>query len=276
MTGGDPGVEAAWPLAVVFVGSLAAFVTVATTVAARLRRGEPLVAWRTHAEVPWDVADVGIVVAMYLFGAMLIERLAVQPVTLFDRLVNNGVLALAATLAAIAWLASRGADAAALGFRSPGLLHAVRLAVGGVALVQLPLLLMAAGLNAIVPYEHPILEFLDDARGPAAALVVFTSAVVIAPLAEEFFFRRVLQGWLEKRFAAHPGVAVLIASAAFAAAHQGQGLAFLPLFPLAIVLGVLTERTGSILPAVLLHAMFNAVSVFLMLVRPLAVPGPAG
>lgn len=276
MTDGEPGVEAAWPVAVVFVGSLAAFVTAATIAVGRRRRGEPLVAWRPHAAVPWDAADVGIVIAIYLFLAMLIERFAAQPVMLFDRLVNNGALALAATLGAIAWLASRGADAAALGFRSPGFGATVRLAAGGVALVQLPLLIMAAGLNAIVPYDHPILEFLDTARGPAASLLVFTSAVVIAPLAEEFFFRRVLQGWLEKRFSARPGMAVLIASAAFAAAHQGQGLAFLPLFPLAIVLGVITERTGSILPAVLLHAMFNAVSVFLMLVRPLAVPGPAG
>jgi membrane protease YdiL (CAAX protease family) len=275
-SGAEPGLGAAWPVVVVFAGSLAAFVRAATVVADRLRRGEPLVAERPHAPVPWELGDVAIVVAIYLSGALLIDSLSPKPVTQFDQLVNGCTLSLAAMLAGIAWLSARGADAAALGFRSPGGREVIRLAIGGVALVQLPLLLVAAALNQIVPYEHPILEFLDGARGPAAAGMVILSAVVIAPLAEEFFFRRVLQGWLEKRCAAQPGVAVLLASALFAAAHRGQGLAFLPLFPLAIVLGVITERTGSILPAVLLHALFNAVSVFLMLVRPLPVPGPAG
>ena len=36
----------------------------------------------------------------------------------------------------------------------------------------------------------------------------------------------------------------------------------------AIVLGLIAERTGSIVPSVLLHAMFNAVSVFLLLAQP--------
>lgn len=275
-SGADAGIEAAWPAAVVFVGSLAAFLWAASVVAGRLRRGEPLVAGRPHAPVPWELGDVCIVVAFYLYGVLLLESLSPKPITQLDRLVNGGTLSLAAMLAAIAWLSARGADAAALGFRSLGFGATIRLAAGGVALVQFPLLLVAAALNAIVPYEHPILEFLDNARGPAAAVMVIVSAVVIAPLAEEFFFRRVLQGWLEKRFAAQPGLAVLIASALFAAAHRGQGLAFLPLFPLAIVLGLITERTGSILPAVLLHALFNAVSVFLMLARHLPIPGPAG
>lgn len=274
----DADLAAAWPFLLVFAGSLAAFVRAAAIVVGRLRRGEPVVEARPHVPVPWDAGDVLIVVAMYVFGAMLIEHVATQPTTMLDTLVNGGVLSLGAMLAAIAWLQSRGADAAALGFASPGVGRTLRLAAAGVALVQFPLLMLAAALNAVVPYEHPILEFLDTARGPTAALVVVAAAVVIAPLAEEFFFRRVLQGWLEMRFAAHPGVAVALSSVAFAAAHHGQGLAFLPLFPLALVLGVITERTGSILPAVVLHAMFNAVSVFLMLARPLPVPvpGPAG
>jgi membrane protease YdiL (CAAX protease family) len=36
----------------------------------------------------------------------------------------------------------------------------------------------------------------------------------------------------------------------------------------AIVLGLIAERTGSIVPSVLLHAMFNAVSVFILLAQP--------
>ena len=68
--------------------------------------------------------------------------------------------------------------------------------------------------------------------------------------------------------------AIGISAAAFALAHQGQGLAYVPLFPLGIVLGFLAHRTGSIVPCILLHALFNAVSVTLLLAEPL--PAPAG
>jgi hypothetical protein len=84
-------------------------------------------------------------------------------------------------------------------------------------------------------------------------------AVVAAPVAEEFFFRRLPQGWLEKILPQADGTwAIGISAAAFALAHQGQGLAYVPLFPLGIVLGFLAHRTGSIVPCILLHALFNA------------------
>ena len=71
-----------------------------------------------------------------------------------------------------------------------------------------------------------------------------------------------------KAFGQTGGTAVALSAIAFASAHAGQGLAFLPLFPLALVLGLIAERTGSIVPSVLLHAMFNAVSVFILLAQP--------
>ena len=60
--------------------------------------------------------------------------------------------------------------------------------------------------------------------------------------------------------------------AAVAAAHAGQGLAFVPLFPFSLVLGFIAQRTGSIVPCILLHALFNAVSVVLLLAQPVVVP----
>jgi membrane protease YdiL (CAAX protease family) len=259
---------------VVLVGSLTAFLWTLSVVVNRLRHGLPLVEERPHPPVPWNLGDVVIVVSFYLGGAALLPHLFPPPWTVLDRLVANALLSVVSMLAALVWMRCCGADAAALGFASPGAATTIRLALGGVALVQFPLLMLAAALNAIVPYEHPVLEFLERARGPEAAMVVIVSAVMVAPLAEEFFFRRVLQGWLEKRCAADPGVAVLVSSAAFAVAHTGQGLAYLPLFPLGLVLGLIVERTGSILPAIVLHATFNAVSVFMLLARPF--PGPAG
>lgn len=271
-----PGLADMWPMAVVFVGTLTAFVRVLPEVVGRLRRGLPLVEPRPHPTVPWDLGDVLVVLAAYVGTFQLVARAVPLPWSMLERLVANALVSVVSLLAAIVWLQGRGADAAALGFTSPGRGATLRLGLGGVALVQFPLLMLAAALNAIVPYAHPILNFLDTAGGLEAGAVVVVSAVVVAPLAEEFFFRRVVQGWLEKQDAAEPGVAVAVSSLLFAAAHAGQGLAYLPLFLLGLVLGTIVERTGSILPAVLLHATFNAVSVFMMLARAVPTPGPAG
>jgi membrane protease YdiL (CAAX protease family) len=271
-----PQLQDAWPQALVLVSALVGFVWSAAFVWRSRSRGEPLVAERPHPRVTWEAGDVALVVVGYLLGAALMARGGPEPESrpLVDRLVGNAVLSLGTMLAGIAWLRFRGADWPALGFPGGRLRDDLALAVRALGLVVLPLLMAAAALNAIVKYDHPIVNFLDGRRDLVAAAVVVVSAVIVAPLTEEFFFRRVLQGWLEKHFADEAGVAVALSAIAFASAHAGQGLAFLPLFPLALVLGLLVERTGSIVPSVLLHALFNAVSVFLLLAQSAA--GAAG
>jgi hypothetical protein len=107
--------------------------------------------------------------------------------------------------------------------------------------------------------------------------LVVASAVVAAPLAEELFFRRFLQGWLEKLLPEADGrMAVSVAAALFALAHLGQGLAYVPLFPLGLVLGTIARRTGSVVPCIFLHALFNAVSVALLVWQTAAPAPPAG
>ena len=263
-----PVLQDAWPQMLVLTAALVGFISSAAFVWRRLARGEPLVTERPHSRVPWEASDVALVVVVYLMGATLMARAAPEPRPLVDRLVGNVLLSLGTMLAAIAWLRFRGADWPALGFPGGRLRDDAAIAARALGLVVLPLLLLAAALNALMQYEHPIVDFLDSNHGIAAAVLVVISAVVVAPLTEEFFFRRVLQGWLEKHFAGEAGVAVALSAIAFASAHAGQGLAFLPLFPLALVLGLIAERTGSIVPSVLLHAMFNAVSVFILLAQP--------
>lgn len=263
-----PQLQEAWPQALVLAAALAGFLWSLAFVRQRLVRGEPLVAARPHAQVPWEAGDVAVVVVGYLLAATLMTRGMPESRPVIDRLVANAVLSLGTMLAGIAWLRFRGADWQALGFPGGRLRDDLAVACRALGLVVFPLLMAAAALNAFVKYEHPIVNFLDGRRDLVAAALVVVSAVVVAPLTEEFFFRRVLQGWLEKHFGDEKGVAVALSAIAFASAHAGQGLAFLPLFPLALVLGLVAERTGSIVPCVFLHAMFNAVSVFLLLAQP--------
>lgn len=67
-----------------------------------------------------------------------------------------------------------------------------------ILLMTLPLLLMlSATVNALtgVSYNHPVIEMMK--QFPWLFGVVAWQAVIVAPIAEEFFFRSVLIGWFE-------------------------------------------------------------------------------
>jgi membrane protease YdiL (CAAX protease family) len=142
------------------------------------------------------------------------------------------------------------------------------LALGGLALVTGPLLLISAALDRLVSYEHPVIDTLLSEHGPGAIAIVVITAVIAAPIAEEFFFRRILLGWIDARVPSTGGsVAILASALLFGLSHWGQGLAWIPLVLLGIALGELAQRRGSLMPAILLHALFNAVSVVMLVVQ---------
>lgn len=258
------------------VAAVAASLLVVTWIVRRRRAGLPLVAARPQEPVPWGGIDVLQTLLIHVAVAFAGVAGLAEDAPLGIRLAVSGLATAVGTVFSLAYLIARGASLADLGLGDVRPAEDLRLAVGGLALVVAPVLAFAYAVNLWVPYEHPIVDLLRAQRDSTALAIVALSAVVVAPLAEELFFRRVLQGWLEKRLPqADGGQAVGLAAAAFALAHAGQGLAFLPLFPLALVLGHLVRRTGSIVPAVLLHGLFNAVSLALLLLQTSA-PAAAG
>ena len=128
----------------------------------------------------------------------------------------------------------------------------------------------------VVSYRHPVIDFLAaDGSGYAVGLVL-VSAVVAAPIAEEFFFRKVLQGWLETRLGDR---AVVVSAVAFGLAHFGHGLGWVPLIGFGLATGYLARQRGTIVPCIVVHALFNSVSVGLLLLArpgvPVGLPAPA-
>ena len=53
--------------------------------------------------------------------------------------------------------------------------------------------------KAAADATHPVIRLLQDKPGPATTLLCLLSVALVAPLVEEFFFRVVLQGWLESQ-----------------------------------------------------------------------------
>jgi membrane protease YdiL (CAAX protease family) len=222
--------------------------------------------------VPWGGIDVAILVYLWLCCQMLSSLLAAKPMTVGDQLVGGAVAMASATSLGLAYLLRRGASWRALGLSFSDLFAHVRLGAVACALAIVPLLGCAGLLDRLVPYRHPIIDFLLEHRSPLAILAVGLAAVVVAPVAEEFFFRRVLQGWLEKVWGPWP--AILASAVLFGLAHLGHGLGWIPLVGFGVVAGYLVRQTGSILPAIVLHALFNATSLFLVIWQTTPAPAP--
>jgi membrane protease YdiL (CAAX protease family) len=87
---------------------------------------------------------------------------------------------------------------------------------------------------------------------------LITAAVLIAPTVEEFVFRGILFRALlrHRRFA----YAALLSGAYFALVHL-HAPSFLPLLALSAAFSAGYAATGSILTPIVMHALFNAVSL---------------
>ncbi len=135
-------------------------------------------------------------------------------------------------------------------------LSSLKVGVAGLFLAY-PLVILAMLLSAPLRSAdkiHPFLKTLLENRTDEIVFWVFTSAAFAAPLAEELVFRVGLQGWLRNR--CRPAFAVGVTAVLFSAIHGWPDM--IGILPLAIVLGVVYERTNDYLAVVVTHALFNA------------------
>lgn len=100
--------------------------------------------------------------------------------------------------------------------------------------------------------------------GGIARLMAFLSLVVLTPLFEELLFRGVLFKGLRQRLPLW--VAIIFTSFIFAVAH-GQLNVAIDTFALSVFLCLLVEKTGSIAPAILLHALKNGLAFYILFIH---------
>jgi membrane protease YdiL (CAAX protease family) len=129
----------------------------------------------------------------------------------------------------------------------------------------------AAILIAAVAMTIPLPEFLRKAMNElfaeSSALTKFVSFVLFAPVAEELFFRGlVLRGYLSRSSISK---AVWASAALFAFFHLNPWQ-MVGALPLGLFFAWLFLRTGSLLPAILGHAMANFSATFLFVPLGLA------
>ncbi len=110
-----------------------------------------------------------------------------------------------------------------------------------------------------VPEEY--LTYIQEAFKPVStgeAILIFIGVVIIAPLVEESLFRGFIQQTLEKK--RDVTKAVLITSIIFALIHLEPWLV-IQLLILAVLLGYLSWRWDSIIPALMIHMANNLLTL---------------
>jgi membrane protease YdiL (CAAX protease family) len=116
----------------------------------------------------------------------------------------------------------------------------------------------------IEPAAQTTVTMIQHQADTAKTAVLAAAATVLAPIAEETFFRGILYPAIKHR--GHPNVALWSTALLFGIVHGNLG-AFIPLTFLALVFTWLYERTGNLLAPIVAHSVFNGVN-FWFLVSP--------
>jgi membrane protease YdiL (CAAX protease family) len=171
-------------------------------------------------------------------------------------LIQDAILIGGAVL--VVGMAVKSGAAAALGLRRTRLWPAV-----GWAAVVLGVFWLTSGLLVTIfgdPPEQEITQEIKSEDGALALIGYVGITCLIAPLAEEMFFRGLLFPMLRARIGVAWGV--VLTGALFSLVHAvgSPAEALIVLFVLGAGLCLLYLRTGSLLPCIGLHALNNAIS----------------
>lgn len=129
-------------------------------------------------------------------------------------------------------------------------------AIGWMVVAIIVYLVFAAGYVAI--FGSPEQEDIADSFGTWPLQVALIA--IAAPVSEEICFRGMVFGGLRTRLPAL--AAALISGAIFGLLHALTGLSAVPpLIVFGFILALLYERTGSIVPGIILHTLNNAVAL---------------
>ena len=107
-------------------------------------------------------------------------------------------------------------------------------------------------------------DMMLSAKSTAALAYFGFFAVIIAPVAEEFIFRGMLYPFIKQL--GWPKLAWAGVSLLFAAIHADLAI-FVPLFVLALILTWLYEKTDCLLAPILVHSLFNATNLVILLIQ---------
>lgn len=219
-------------------------------------------------KLPWSAGEAVIVlfaglIVGGLFAPLLIlpfdSSLESKPALLVAQFLFAMSMVVFAVLVASRWKLA-GIPRA---FNLLGLRRAKPRQFGLALLVLLGYYLLAVLFSTLVltPEQEDIAKQLGLRDGnPAIVVLAIVMIAVVAPVAEEIFFRGMLFAGLRTRFSLWP--AAIVSGLAFGIPHVTSGpTAAIPLSVFGIALAWIYNRTGSIWPCILIHALNNGIAL---------------
>src|ERR1051325_6834959 len=177
-------------------------------------------------------------------------------------LLQSAVLSIGLLLFIAGFLRIRRLDLNSLGgFSKMSFSRAV--ATGAILLLAAyPMVLLAEVVTQKLSHgdleKQGIIELFTASGALEQRIMIILLAVMVAPLAEEFFFRFFLYGVLRQYFGR--AIGVVFSALLFAAVHAHLP-SFAPLFVLGVCFTVAYEWSGSLLVSMTMHALFNALAL---------------
>jgi uncharacterized protein len=221
----------------------------------------------------WGYLDLLLFIGLF-FASLLLLAGATQAWVYFHPALKGDLMALALPVQLVVYvfvylcfrvlfgLKYRRGVFESLGWRNTG--HSLLAAgAGGVFL--------AFAISAIAEMIHtPKVEtpFDELVKNPLSMVLLAVTAVVLAPLFEEMFFRGFLQPLLSRTLGVALGVILtaLLFGGLHSSEYKGAWQYVAGITLVGIALGVVRAKTNSIIPGAVMHGCFNAVSVVALVV----------
>lgn len=232
----------------------------------------------------WGIGDIiGVVIVFLLFLIMVMDvtrffgeaMSSVEPLSTLIVIQNGLLVGLAVYVVRIRY----GQPLAALGLRwrpvgsmvAKGVLVSLlALPLSGIAEMAeraaIAVLIGRARVDVLAAAEQSKNHLFALLKAPLSVGEIVWLGVlvcVLVPVGEEIFFRGFLYGALRARL--RLPFAVGLSALIFAGVHLPAIFTFLPIFVLGVVLAILYERTGTVLPGIVVHAINNAIAILAFL-----------
>jgi membrane protease YdiL (CAAX protease family) len=152
-----------------------------------------------------------------------------------------------------------------IGLVGSRLLRNVVVGVAGVFAVLLVSGVISYVLTQLGVQQTQAEQLAIRGASPSVFALLFAAGALLAPLAEEIFFR----GYVFRAYLTRMGMvgAYVVSSLLFAVLHLNLA-AFVPLFFVGLILAYLYHRTGSLVPAIVTHGLNNAIALLAVYYAP--------
>ena len=200
-------------LGLVALGVIAGFFVCWILAFIKLFRRQPFLPYEPRRPVPWGLVDLGLVIVVLLLAAVSSSYLLKsqfgpeggtenQPFTLQQ----NMLIILADTAMKVAAMAivtpimmlRTGCTLRDLGIVPKEAGRDIIIGLTAFCMLAPIVYAIQAALTLLQPYKHPLIEMLTKTPDLQLFAMLTFSAAILAPLSEEWAFRVLLQGWLER------------------------------------------------------------------------------